>query len=190
MEPEAVRTIALALVAALLLVVFKRRRRRKRASRERRRQRFHRRTRAAADRSLDKVRGFEKPAQVIAYLRKIDHFAFEELLLSAFAARGSRVLRNRRYTGDGGFDGEIRLNAQPVMVQAKRYSQAIDPAHVEAFSQACLSNGARGLFIHTGRTGPLSRVRVREAGHIEIVSGDRLVALIRGAPLTLFGETV
>ncbi len=40
--------------------------------------------------------------QKIAYLRKIDPFVFEELLLEGFERRGFEVIRNRRYTGDGG----------------------------------------------------------------------------------------
>ncbi|MEX6059375.1 restriction endonuclease [Enterobacter hormaechei] len=41
----------------------------------------------------------------INYLRKIDPFVFEELLLEGFEAHGFRTIRNKRYTGDGGIDG-------------------------------------------------------------------------------------
>ena len=41
----------------------------------------------------------------IAYLRKIDPFTFEELLLEGFESHGFRTIRNKRHTGDGGIDG-------------------------------------------------------------------------------------
>ncbi|WP_192840691.1 restriction endonuclease, partial [Enterobacter hormaechei] len=41
------------------------------------------------------------------YLRKIDPFVFEELLLEGFEAHGFRTIRNKRYTGDGGIDGQV-----------------------------------------------------------------------------------
>src|SRR3546814_11160707 len=47
-----------------------------------------------------------------ARLRAMDPLAFEELLLEAFERRGHRVIRNRRYTGDGGIDGEVIIDEQ------------------------------------------------------------------------------
>ncbi|MCS5932703.1 restriction endonuclease [Klebsiella pneumoniae subsp. pneumoniae] len=32
---------------------------------------------------------------------------FEELLLEGFEAHGFRTIRNKRYTGDGGIDGQV-----------------------------------------------------------------------------------
>ncbi|MGS6531656.1 restriction endonuclease, partial [Enterobacter hormaechei] len=45
-------------------------------------------------------------AQIINYLRKIDAFVFEELLLEGFEAHGFRTMRIKRYSGDGGIDGQ------------------------------------------------------------------------------------
>ncbi|EPO2651139.1 restriction endonuclease, partial [Klebsiella pneumoniae] len=57
----------------------------------------------------------------IAYLRKIDPFTFEELLLEGFESHGFRTIRNKRYTGDGGIDGQVIIGKHRYLIQAKRY---------------------------------------------------------------------
>lgn len=115
-------------------------------------------------------------------LRAMDPLAFEELLLEAFERRGHRVIRNRRYTGDGGVDGEVIIDGERWLIQAKRYRDAIRPEHVSDFAQLCATRRRRGLFIHTGRIGGMSRGVIDRATGIEIVSGQRLLALLSGAP--------
>jgi restriction system protein len=119
-----------------------------------------------------------------ARLRAMDPLAFEELLLEAFEQRGYRVIRNRRYSGDGGIDGEVVVGGQRWLIQAKRYRQAIRPEHVREFVALCIQRGQCGLFIHTGRTGRMSRAAIDGASRVEIVSGRRLLALLTGAPFT------
>jgi restriction system protein len=46
----------------------------------------------------------------------------------------------------------------------------------------CARRGQCGLFIHTGRTGDMSRAVIDGADGVEIVSGKRLLALLTGAP--------
>lgn len=46
--------------------------------------------------------GVNSPQRVFARLRAMDPLAFEELLLECFERRDHQVIRNRRYTGDGG----------------------------------------------------------------------------------------
>src|SRR5690606_35858524 len=70
---------------------------------------------------LAKIRTFSFDGQRIAYLRKIDPFVFEELLLDAFEDNGFTVQRNKRYTGDGGIDGIVCKNNVRYLIQAKRY---------------------------------------------------------------------
>src|SRR3546814_6309274 len=77
--------------------------------------------------------------------------------------RGHRVIRNRRYTGDGGIDGEVIIDGQRWLIQAKRYRDAIRPEHVWDFAQMCATRRRRGMFIHTGRTGGMSRTVVDRA---------------------------
>ncbi|MCO7451724.1 restriction endonuclease, partial (plasmid) [Enterobacter hormaechei] len=80
---------------ALLAVVFFRR-----SVRHRR----HKRKQQSARRVLERIKTLPGFPQKINYLRKIDPFVFEELLLEGFEAHGFRTIRNKRYTGDGGID--------------------------------------------------------------------------------------
>ena len=94
----------------------------------------------------------DQPAALhYARLRAMDPLAFEELLLEAFERRGHRVIRNRRYTGDGGVDGEVIIDGQHWLIQAKRYRDAIKPEHVREFAMLCATRKRRGMFVHTGR---------------------------------------
>ncbi|HCJ0405636.1 TPA: restriction endonuclease, partial [Klebsiella variicola] len=91
----------------------------------RRRRRRHERKQSSAVRVIDKINTFPHFGQKIAYLRKIDPFVFEELLLEGFERRGFEVIRNRRYTGDGGIDGRVKIDGQTWLIQAKRYTSYI-----------------------------------------------------------------
>jgi len=145
----------------------------------------HRWRRRQARTMCEQLRGRDRdqPAGIhYARLRAMDPLAFEELLLEAFERRGHRVIRNRRYTGDGGVDGEVIIDGERWLIQAKRYRDSIRPEHVREFALLCATRRRRGLFIHTGRTGGMSRTIALSAGGIEIVSGQRLLALLTGAP--------
>jgi restriction system protein len=132
-----------------------------------------------------------QPASLhFARLRAMDALAFEELLLEAFARRGFRVIRNRRYSGDGGLDGQVVIAGRTWLIQAKRYAGAIRPGHVRNFADLCHRRRQPGLFIHTGRTGNGSREAVADHRDIEIVSGRTLLALLTGASFTLGGMVI
>lgn len=136
---------------------------------------------AAAHKRLRRI-GQDNPGAVIAYIRKMNPHAVEELVLDAAEAAGHKVKRNRAYTGDGGVDGEIKIDDTWYLVQTKRYSKAITPEHVAAFSCLCRQRGKPGLFIHTGRTGPKSRMR---GSPVLIISGSSLITLIAGEPIAI-----
>lgn len=119
---------------------------------------------------------------IYARRRAMDALAFEELVIEAFEWRGNRVVRSRRYSGDGGVDGEVIIGGKRVLLQMKRYRRAIRPEHVRAFVDLCARRRARGLFIHAGRTGEASRAAVDASQHVDIVSGDRLIDLLTGRP--------
>lgn len=112
-------------------------------------------------------------AKSISYLRKIDPFLFEELIMTALQIQGHRIKRNMKYTGDGGFDGNVRINNQWFAIQCKRYQNAINPAHVKEF----LELTDYGLFVHTGRTGDKSRAYASNS-NIKFISGSLLIDLI------------
>lgn len=126
----------------------------------------------------------DQPRGVIyARLRAMDALAFEELVVEAFEQSGHCVVRSVRYSGDGGVDGEVIIDGERILLQMKRYRSAIRPEHVRAFADVCSRRRARGLFIHAGRTGDLSRAVIADASHVEILSGDRLIDLLTGGPV-------
>ena len=138
--------------------------------------RSHKRRIRSARRVLARIDGWEAP-RIFGYLRKIDPLAFEELTLEAFARAGHRIRRGRRYSGDGGIDGHVWQDGRWTPVQCKRYSSTINPVHVRDF--AALVYPRRGLFVHTGRTGPQSRQEASEG--VTFISGQKLIDLIKGA---------
>jgi restriction system protein len=146
----------------------------------------HRWRRRQARVMADQLQGCDRdqPFQLIyGRLRAMDPLAFEELLLECFERRGLSVARNRRYTGDGGVDGRLFLRGETILIQAKRYAGAIRPEHVGDFVALCRAQRCRGLFIHTGRTGPGSREQIAAHAIVTIVSGSELIALLRGDPV-------
>ena len=138
---------------------------------------------------LERLRGVGSAGQVFAYLRKIDPFVFEELVLTCFEERAIAVTRNRRYTGDGGSDGRIVLGGETMHVQAKRYSKHINRAHVAEFLALVARRQMKGVFVHTGRTGKGTRDFFADV-RIDCVSGDRLIALINGDALWVHGVRI
>lgn len=124
-----------------------------------------------------KLKTFENQGSILNYLRKIDPFVFEELLLESYKKKGYKIVRNKRYTGDGGHDGLILLNNKKYLIQAKRYSGLINPSHISDFSNTIEKfNADGGMFVHTGRTGPTSYKNLQN--NIQIVSGSKLIELI------------
>lgn len=124
---------------------------------------------------------FQKmPGKLFAYLRKIDPFVFEELLLLCFKARGFQVKHNQAYTGDGGFDGIVILpNKKRFAIQAKRYQWHIDRKDVEDFCQLIkIKQLHGGFFIHTGRTGEAAYEARQNL--VYLISGNGLHGLITG----------
>lgn len=145
--------------------------------------RRHRRYRRYAARVLQKLPELESDGRRLCYLRKINPFVFEELLLLAFERQGYRVRRNARYSGDGGLDGQVWIAGTHYLIQAKRYSRAIDPQHVADFARLLRQRNKAGLFIHTGRTGLKSRTEADEYAQLHIISGQILLAFLAGSRL-------
>lgn len=116
-------------------------------------------------------------AQLLSYLRKIDPFVFEELLLTAFKEQGCKIKRNKKYTGDGGLDGQVWINKKHYLIQAKRYKAYINKQHMKEFILLNEKEKTEGLFIHTGKTGKETRLLARE-NNIKIISGSSLYSLI------------
>ena len=62
-----------------------------------------------------------KLPMVIATLRKMNPYAFEELLLTCCFDQGWQIQRNFRYSRDGGVDGRVIISGKVYALQAKRY---------------------------------------------------------------------
>lgn len=144
----------------------------------------HRRRVAASRRLLQTLRGFSGDGiagRVFAYLRTVDPLLYEETVLSALEDAGAMVLRNLRYTGDGGVDGRCWLpghGLRPLALQCKRYGSTVAPKHVADFCRVINSGHfAGGLLVHCGRTGPLSYQALQ--GHpVRLVSGQAMLDLV------------
>lgn len=125
-----------------------------------------------------KIKTIKSFPQSIAYLRKIDPYVYEELILHALKTTGYKIKRNKKYSGDGGIDGKVWIKGKLHYVQAKRYSKYINKAHVEEFNFITKRDKVGGLFIHTGITGKGSKAEI--ASHVKMVSGENMVKLIKG----------
>jgi len=143
----------------------------------------HRRMRAKATKALKLIVTMlpSRPGAVITYVRQLHPHAVEELVLSAAEGAGHKIRRNERYVADGGVDGMIEISGVWHLVQTKRYSNAINPAHVAAFNRLCEMRGMPGLFVSFGRTGPMSKQAV--GPYIRIISGENLLNLLAGQPM-------
>ncbi len=130
-----------------------------------------------ARKSLKTLRAIAEPSKKFAYLRKVDPFVFEEMILTALKDSGYKIKRNKRYTGDGGIDGRVTINGRKVLIQAKRYAAHISAQHVYEFEQLCQRENCKGIFVHTGRTGAKAKV-YSDSPTIHIISGTSLLRLI------------
>ena len=179
---EPARWLMLAALLCLALLRLLRARRRGRSLHKRNKRASHARLATLSNEEL-----LASPKRAFGYLRSVDFFVFEEMMLTAFEQRGVSVIRNRRYTGDGGIDGRVIIGGETLLIQAKRYDSHIKAGDVTAFAGICRNKRKRGLFIHTGRTGKKARNNAVEANDVEIVSGRRLLDLLQGREVFIHG---
>ncbi|GAA4277550.1 restriction endonuclease [Aquimarina mytili] len=139
----------------------------------------HRRNIRKGKQIIQKINTFDHPGQKINYLKKIDPFVFEELLLSAFKNKGFKIVRNKRYTGDGGIDGVLYdQQNNKIVLQAKRYSNYINRQHLKDFERIiALKKATKGYFVHTGKSSPDTR-KLFFSSKIEIIGGSKLLELL------------
>jgi restriction system protein len=139
----------------------------------------HRRTIQRSKRRLKTVERLHRPEAIIGYLKSMNPYEFEELLLTALKKQGFWIKRNVRYSGDGGIDGRYksRLLSRWQFVQAKRYRNAVSRADIVQFEAVCRKKRTRGIFVHTGRT---PNIKGQTLHRVTIISGTSLVSLIKG----------
>ena len=134
----------------------------------------HKLRREQANRVRRRLADIPEWGRQLAYLRKINPFAFEELIMDALELKGYDVIRHTRYTGDGGIDGRVTVNGQLYYIQAKRYQGFIQAAHVSQFAQLCEKDNVKGLFVHTGKTRPGTREMIYNHERLTLLSGKKL----------------
>lgn len=127
----------------------------------------------------------ENPGRCINWLRKVNAYRFEEMILSELDRRKLKIERNESYSGDGGIDGRFYLNDALWLVQAKRYSGFVKGDHIREFEQICEQHGAQGLFVHTGKTPKNLSHFKRQIGCVRIISGEELMKFFAGKPVSL-----
>lgn len=142
--------------------------------------RRHRRYRQTAERVLTRLPQLVSDGARLNYLRRINPYVFEELLLLALENQGLKVIRNPSYSGDGGLDGQVLIAGERWLIQAKRYSRSISPQHIRDFGELLARENCCGFFIHTGRTGRKSRDGLQTYPQVQLVSGQRLLHLLAG----------
>ncbi|MCX8966586.1 MULTISPECIES: restriction endonuclease [Erwiniaceae] len=130
-----------------------------------------------ADYVLKRISQFTPP-QKLGYLRKIDPYSFEELIMTCLEKKGFPIKRNERYSNDGGIDGRFFVNGEMYLIQAKRYQKDIRYDHLEEFSNILEKNNCKGLFVHTGKTPKNISLRNINMEKITIISGGRLLELL------------
>lgn len=119
--------------------------------------------------------------RIIMYLRKINPFVFEELVLTVIEESNLHIIRNKRYTGDGGIDGIFKVKAGKVLIQCKRYGSYINNKDVkELCTKVKEGKYHYGIFVHTGKTGDKARDTMKVENNILFVSGSVLIDLILG----------
>lgn len=163
--------MALLIILALLILSLSNRRITKKTSR-------HKRNIKTADYVLDKLALIHNPAKQFAYLRKVDPFVYEEMIMTAIKRYDHKIIRNKKYTGDGGIDGKAVINGVKTIIQAKRYSSYIANKDVEEFSSLCRKLKSKGIFVHTGKTGRKPRESTNP--NVDILSGRRMLDLLTG----------
>lgn len=135
----------------------------------------------SAERAYDKLQSFTgeyRSGQIITYLRKINAYAFEELVLTALEQKGYTVNRSDSYSGDGGCDGHCYLNGKQYLLQMKRYSNTVSAKHLMDFKLLIENSGAQGgFFVHTGKTSSVQYANFKNSS-LHIISGQRLIDLI------------
>ena len=126
---------------------------------------------------LAKVRTFEHDGQIVAYLKKIDPYVFEEMVVQLFHESGFWVWRTPSYSGDGGVDGKaFHPDTGWCLIQSKRYGRAIRTQHVHDFLG--IVGKKRGCFVHSGTSTDAIRAHLK-GSPVRMLSGTNLVLCIR-----------
>lgn len=119
--------------------------------------------------------------RIIGYLRKINPYVFEEVILTAIENSNIRITRNKQYSNDGGIDGKFTTKHGKVLIQCKRYKSYINNKDVIEFIQKIEEHKCSyGIFAHTGKTGDKAKNTAVKSEKVIYVSGSYLNKIITG----------
>lgn len=119
--------------------------------------------------------------RALGYLRKINPYVFEEVILSAIEESNVRVIRNKQYSNDGGIDGKISTKVGKILIQCKRYKSYINNKDVKELIEKVEEHKCSyGIFAHTGKTGDKAKTTAVRSEKILYISGSNLISLITG----------
>ena len=128
-------------------------------------------------RILSKIRTFEHDGQVVAYLKTIDPYVFEEMVVQLFKEAGFLIWLTPSYSGDGGVDGKAYHSTSGwCLIQSKRYGRAIRTQHIYDFIGVV--GRKRGCFVHSGTSTSAIRAHL-QGSRVRMLSGSLFVACIR-----------
>lgn len=134
----------------------------------------HKRYYKQAKNVLKKLSTIEHPGAKLNYLKKINPYVFEELVLLLFAKNGFAIWISKSYSADGGFDGKVfhpKIGWCPI--QSKCYTQRIASSHVKEFANQCKKYPI-GFFVHTARSSDQLRLFVQKQP-CAFISGSVLI---------------
>lgn len=128
------------------------------------------------------------PAQRFKFIRDVDYYLFEDILMSCFEERGYSVIRTK-LSWDEGSDGYVTINKVHMAVQAKRYKGRISKQHVKDLHSLVQRKRKvkKGIFIHTGKSsGPILDY-IKSEQELDMISGvDRLIKFLDGEDTYVF----
>lgn len=127
-------------------------------------------------------------AQRFRFVREVDCYLFEDVLMSCFEERGYSVTRTK-LSWDEGSDGYVTINKVYMAVQAKRYTGRISKQHVKDLYLLVQKKRKvkKGIFIHTGKSsGPILDY-IKGEQELDMISGvDRLIKFLDGEDTYIF----
>lgn len=121
---------------------------------------------------------------ILAALRGMNAYAFEELVAICLRERGLEGYCPPTYSHDGGVDVLAFWEGRAVVVQAKRWRRHICNRDIVALADLAETVAGIGLFVHTGRTGKRSWRKALMRG-VNIISGAELVDLVLGRRVSI-----
>ncbi len=115
--------------------------------------------------------------RIMNYLKKVNPYLFEELILTAVENQNLRVTRNKSYSGDGGVDGIFHTSQGKVYIQCKRYQDYIQLQDVKSLLLKSREKKCyKAIFVHTGKTRDSSKELFKQnKDKIVLISGNQLI---------------